>query len=283
MLHNDKLVEIVGVTADIRSTSLDKDPVLMLYIPYWQRPRLSAALLVRTAMDPRGIASGVRAAIRQVDADVPVGEFKTMQQVMSESVAQRRFQMTLVILFAAAALALAGFGIYGVVSYSVTRRRAEMGIRMALGAGAAGLQQMVLWQAVRPVAAGLAVGVSACPLIPGMTDRDGELEAVAEAAKNAGAQWFFSNVLFLMPSSAKQFLPFVREKFPKLAKQYEEWYAKNGYAPDEYRKQMSQRIAKIRQEYGFVSRPWEERTRKTKQPQLSMAWQPAETPLRAAG
>jgi len=161
MLHNDKLVEIVGVTADIRSTSLDKDPVLMLYIPYWQRPRLSAALLVRTAMDPRGIASGVRAAIRQVDADVPVGEFKTMQQVMSESVAQRRFQMTLVILFAAAALALAGFGIYGVVSYSVTRRRAEMGIRMALGAGAAGLQQMVLWQAVRPVAAGLAVGVVA--------------------------------------------------------------------------------------------------------------------------
>src|SRR4029077_1154911 len=63
--------------------------------------------------------------------------------------------------------------------------------------------------------AGLAVGVSACPLIPGMTDRDGELEGLAAAAKNAGAQLFFSNVLFLMPSSAKQFLPFVREKFPK--------------------------------------------------------------------
>src|ERR1700682_5366100 len=131
--------------------------------------------------------------------------------------------------------------------------------------------------------AGLGVGVSACPLIPGMTDRDGELEGLAAAAKNAGAQWFFSNVLFLMPSSAKQFLPFVREKFPKLAKQYEEWYAKNGYAPDEYRRQMSRRVAKIRQEYGFVSRPWDERTRKTKQPQLSMAWQPAETLLRAAG
>src|ERR1700738_4733522 len=69
--------------------------------------------------------------------------------------------------------------------------------------------------------AGLAVGVSACPLIPGMTDREGELEAVAAAAKNAGAQWFFSNVLFLMPSSAKQFLPFVREKFPRLAKHNE--------------------------------------------------------------
>ncbi len=133
--------------------------------------------------------------------------------------------------------------------------------------------------------AGLAVGVSACPLIPGMTDREGELEAVAAAAKNAGAQWFFSNVLFLMPSSAKQFLPFVREKFPKLARQYEEWYAKNGYAPDEYRKQISQRVAKIRQEYGFVPRPWEERTRKTIRPQLSLGWQPGagETLLRAAG
>src|ERR1700732_2593714 len=71
--------------------------------------------------------------------------------------------------------------------------------------------------------AGLAIGVSACPLIPGMPDREGELEGLAAAAKNAGAQWFFSNVLFLMPSSAKQFLPFVREKFPKLAKQYEDW------------------------------------------------------------
>jgi DNA repair photolyase len=131
--------------------------------------------------------------------------------------------------------------------------------------------------------AGLAVGVSACPLIPGMTDGDGELEGLAAAAKKAGAQWFFSNVLFLMPSSAKQFLPFVREKFPKLAKQYEAWYAKNGYAPDEYRKKMSERVAKIRRDYGFVSRPWEERTRKTKRPQLSLGWQAEEMALRAAG
>lgn len=121
--------------------------------------------------------------------------------------------------------------------------------------------------------AGLAVGVSACPLIPGMTDRDGELEAVAAAAKDAGALWFFSSVLFLMPSSAKQFLPFVREKFPKLAKQYEQWYAKNGYAPEEYRKKVSLRVAKIRQELGFVARPWEQRTRKTQRPQLSLEWQ----------
>ena len=160
MLHNETLEEVVGVTADVRSTSLDKDPVLIIYVPYWQRPRLAAALLVRTAMDPRGIAAGVREAIRQVDADVPVPEMQTLQEVMLDSVAQRRFQMTLVMLFAGAALALAGFGIYGVVSYSVARRRMEMGIRMALGAGAAGLQRMVLWQGIRPVVAGLAVGIA---------------------------------------------------------------------------------------------------------------------------
>jgi predicted permease len=161
MLHNETLEEVVGVTADVRSTSLDKDPVSIVYVPYWQRPRLSAALLVRTAMDPRGIAAGLRETIHQVDADVPVPEMQTLEEAMSDSVAQRRFQMTLVVLFAAAALALAGFGIYGVVSYSVARRRTEMGIRMALGAGTADLQRMVLWQGIRPVVAGLAVGIAA--------------------------------------------------------------------------------------------------------------------------
>ncbi len=118
--------------------------------------------------------------------------------------------------------------------------------------------------------AGLRVGVSASPLIPGITDRDGELEAVAAAAKDAGAQWFFSGVLFLMPSSAKQFLPFVREKFPKLAKQYEQWYARNGYAPEEYRKKIAERVAKIRLKHGFHNRPFEELQRKLQSPQMSL-------------
>ena len=157
--HNETLEEVVGVAADTRSTSLDKNPVLIIYVPYWQRPRTAASLLVRTAMDPRGIAVAVREAIRQTDPDVPVPKMQTMRQVMSDSVAGRRFQMMLVILFAATALALAGFGIYGVVSYSVTRRRTEMGIRMALGAGAADVQRMVLWQGIRPVAVGLAAGI----------------------------------------------------------------------------------------------------------------------------
>src|ERR1700681_3819937 len=120
--------------------------------------------------------------------------------------------------------------------------------------------------------AGLAVGVSASPLIPGITDREGDLEAVAAAVRAAGAQWFFSNALFFMPSSAKQFFPFVRQKFPRLAKQYEEWYAKNGYVPEEYRRKAAERVAKIRKEHGFSTRPWEERTRTGPCSQMSLSW-----------
>jgi DNA repair photolyase len=120
--------------------------------------------------------------------------------------------------------------------------------------------------------AGLAVGVSASPLVPGITDRDGDLEAVAAAAREAGAQWFFSGVLFLMPASAKQFLPFVREKFPRLAKQYEQWYAKNGYAPEEYRKKATERVARIREKLGFASRPWIATTRPPQCSQMTLAW-----------
>ncbi len=123
--------------------------------------------------------------------------------------------------------------------------------------------------------AGLHVGVSASPLIPGITDGEGELERVAEAAKAAGAEWFFSGVLFLMPASARQFLPFVREKFPRLARQYDDWYRHNGYAPEEYRRKASERVLRIRQKYGFAARPWEGDRPASKRAQLSLGWDAA--------
>src|SRR5260370_397070 len=127
--------EVVGVVGDARSTSLDQNPVDMLYLPMWQRPQNSSSILVRTAMDPKSIAAALRAAVWSADGDVPVPEERTLEQIMSASVARRRFQMTLVLLFAIVALALAAFGTYGVVSYAVARRRAEIRIRIALGAG----------------------------------------------------------------------------------------------------------------------------------------------------
>ncbi|MGB2901194.1 MAG: radical SAM protein [Candidatus Acidiferrum sp.] len=126
--------------------------------------------------------------------------------------------------------------------------------------------------------AGLQVGVSASPLLPGITDGEGELEAVAAAAKEAGAQWFFSGVLFLMPSSAKQFLPFVREKFQRLERQYEQWYSKNGYAPEDYRRKASERVARIRGKYGFESRPWVPVNQKLACSQMALSWDTAAAP-----
>src|ERR1700674_1710471 len=161
--------------------------------------------------------------------------------------------------------------------------RSNLGIDITITTLHAGLTRLLEPRAPRPDLrlaavkqlreAGLAVGVSASPLIPGITDREGDLEAVAEAAKEAGAQWFFSGVLFLMPSSAKQFLPFVREKFPRLSKQYEEWYAKNGYAPEEYRKKASLRVARIRERFGFAARPWGEAKGRAACSQMPLSWE----------
>src|SRR2546427_8419795 len=163
--------------------------------------------------------------------------------------------------------------------------RSNLGIDITITTLRAGLTRLLEPRAPRPDLrlaavkqlreAGLSVGVSASPLIPGITDRDGDLEAVAEAAREAGAQWFFSGVLFLMPSSAKQFLPFVREKFPRLAKLYEDWYRKNGYAPEEYRRKAAERVAQIRQKYGFRSRPWVEKKHTAPCTQLPLTWDAA--------
>jgi DNA repair photolyase len=131
--------------------------------------------------------------------------------------------------------------------------------------------------------AGLRVGVSASPIVPGITDRGDDLESVAEAAKAAGAQWFWSGALFLMPSSAKQFLPFIRDKFPKLARQYEQWYAKNGYAPEEYRKKMSDRVAHIKQKYGFNPRPQYESQSPRPRMQMKLGWDAASVAAQLRG
>jgi predicted lysophospholipase L1 biosynthesis ABC-type transport system permease subunit len=165
MFDMSRKMEVVGVVGDARSTNLDQPPVDMLYIPLWQRPQFSSSILVRTAMDPKSVAAALRAAVWSADGDVPVPQERTLEQIMSQSVERRRFQTLLVTLFALAALALAAFGTYGVVSYAVMRRRAEMGIRMALGAGRSDVLGLVLRQGMAPVFAGLAAGAAAALVI----------------------------------------------------------------------------------------------------------------------
>lgn len=103
--------------------------------------------------------------------------------------------------------------------------------------------------------AGLAAGVFVMPVLPGLTDREADLEALACAARQADAQWLSASVLFLMPSAQKEFFPFLEEKFPKLARDYRRWYARSGYAPEKYRREIAARVARLRAKYGLSSRP----------------------------
>ncbi len=103
--------------------------------------------------------------------------------------------------------------------------------------------------------AGIAAGVFAMPILPGITDREEDLDALARAARDAGAQWFAGSVLFLMPSAQKQFLPFLDRKFPKLAKRYREWFSREAYAPEAYRQEIAERIRALRKKYELGVRP----------------------------
>ena len=118
--------------------------------------------------------------------------------------------------------------------------------------------------------AGIAVGVFAMPIIPGLTDREEDLDAVARGARDADAQWFGGNALFLMPSSLKEFLPFLEQKFPKLLRRYQEWYGRGGYAPEAYRKEITERVRKLRKKYGLGSLAEIRAPREVHSPQLAL-------------
>src|ERR1700690_2689775 len=119
---------------------------------------------------------------------------------------------------------------------------------------------------------GICAGVLAMPVLPGLTDGEQDLDALARAVSESGAQGFAANVRFLMPSSRKQFLPFLREKFPKLVKQYGAWYGRHGNAPEEYRKEIAQRVEQLRRKYGLGARPDRSGTRPWNSPQMQLGF-----------
>jgi predicted permease len=152
--------EIIGVVGDVRTVDLAEAPPPMVYVPYWYRSRTEAALVLRATVDPTALAGAVRKAIREIDMQVAIPNIRTMDEVVDVSVAARRFQMQLLLIFAVCALLLAALGIYGVVAYSVVQRRQEIGIRMALGANRTNVYRMILTEAVTPVLIGAITGVA---------------------------------------------------------------------------------------------------------------------------
>lgn len=159
MGEDDKPKTLVGISGEVRS-ALHSNPPPMAYYPYWQRVPDAVALVMQTTADPRSAAGFLRAALRDEDPQLPIREIRTMEEVIDGSVAQRRFQATLVTGFAASALLVASLGIYGVVAYSVARRRNEIGIRMALGAQRSQLLGLVIRQGMTPVMLGMGAGVT---------------------------------------------------------------------------------------------------------------------------
>jgi predicted permease len=156
---NPDWLEIIGVVANVRQYRADEEPVPITYAPSSSAPSRAQNLMIRTAANPATVAGSVRAAVQALDPSLPISPPRTLDEVLGASLTQRRFNMTLLIVFAAIALVLALAGIYGTVAYSVAQRTQEIGIRVALGATSREILGLVLFGSLKPVIAGLGIGL----------------------------------------------------------------------------------------------------------------------------
>ncbi len=157
--NSEEAYRVVGVVGNIHATSLRQDPAFTVYFTEAKRPQTEMSLVVRTSEDPSLIAPVVRRVVAGLDAGVPVTHIRTMDEIISDSVAQSRFQVVLLAGFAIVAVILACLGIYGVLAFTVSRRTAEIGIRMAMGARPDTVRWTMLKQGMLPVVVGLGIGL----------------------------------------------------------------------------------------------------------------------------
>jgi putative ABC transport system permease protein len=154
-------VEVVGVARDVYNARLDADPTLVIYVPSRLRGYLEGDIVMRTALSSSALMPEVQRRLWALDRDMPIPASRTIAQIVSESTAQRRMQMEIAAGFALSALILAALGIYGVTAFNAARRRREIGIRLALGARAGEVRRLMVASGLRPVMAGLVVGLAA--------------------------------------------------------------------------------------------------------------------------
>jgi putative ABC transport system permease protein len=151
--------EVVGIVGDVKHYGLDSEPRAELFMPAWQNPLNGMAFVVRTASDPQALVESIRREVLAIDAEQPIYEASTMVDVVARSVFLPRVSMLLLASFAVSALLVAVVGIYGVVSYSVTERTRELGVRMALGADRAATLRLVISRSMWLVGCGTAAGL----------------------------------------------------------------------------------------------------------------------------
>jgi len=150
---------IVGIVSDVSQYSLDKKPPMQIYLPHSQFPTSFNTFVVKTQNDPNSLLAAVRREILAVDKDQAVYNVVTLEQLHSDSISLRRFFMLLLIFFAVLTLTLAAVGIYGVMSYAVTQRTQEIGIRMALGARTGDVLALIVKGGIGLALAGVGIGL----------------------------------------------------------------------------------------------------------------------------
>jgi putative ABC transport system permease protein len=157
--QRDLPAEIIGVVGNQRERGLDADPTLTVYLPAYGAGPGPAQFVVHSSGTPAQVIPVLHSILKDVDPNLPLADIQSMDEIVSQSVAPRRFNMFLLAIFASAALLLAMIGVYGVLAYSVARRTAEIGLRVALGADPSSVMALVVGQGMRPIVVGIGIGI----------------------------------------------------------------------------------------------------------------------------